>query len=459
MAIDARILVVDDNEDILHAARLLLKRHFTAIQTLGDPAQLPALVRRHAFDVLLLDMNFAPGADSGMEGLARLSEVLAIDPLAVVVLVTAHGDIDVAVEAMKKGAADFVTKPWENERLVATLMAALNLRRSRLEAAELRQRNRGLAAATHTESGMIGTAPAMLQVFEAIRRTAPTGANVLILGENGTGKELAARELHRLSARAGEVFLRVDMGTLSPQLFESELFGHRRGAFTDARADRTGYFRAATGGTLFLDEIGNVPLHLQAKLLTALERREVAPVGAERPEAIDVRLICATNLDRAALADENRFRQDLLYRINTVEITMPPLRERRQDIPLLLEHYAAFYAQKYNLPPKRLSADLIDRLSHWSWPGNVRALRHAVERAVILSENSLLTMADFPPAQPAKPAASQPASTLPASTLDQVEKAAIIRALDKHQKNISRAAQALGLTRASLYRRMEKYGL
>jgi DNA-binding NtrC family response regulator len=456
MAIDARILVVDDNEDILHAARLLLKRHFSNIQTLSDPAQLPALVRRHGFDVLLLDMNFAPGADSGMEGLARLSEVLAIDPLAVVVLVTAHGDIDVAVEAMKKGAADFVTKPWENERLVATLMAALNLRRSRLEAAELRQRNRGLAAATHTESGMIGTAPAMLQIFEAIRRTAPTGANVLILGENGTGKELAARELHRLSARAGEVFLRVDMGTLSPQLFESELFGHRRGAFTDARADRTGYFRAATGGTLFLDEIGNVPLHLQAKLLTALERREVVPVGAERPEAIDVRLICATNLDRAALADENRFRQDLLYRINTVEITMPPLRERRQDIPLLLEHYAAFYAQKYNLPPKRLSADLIDQLSGWSWPGNVRALRHAVERAVILSENSLLTMADFPPAQPP---ARLPASTLPASTLDEVEKAAIIRALDKHQKNISRAAQALGLTRASLYRRMEKYGL
>ncbi|HEU4549987.1 MAG TPA: sigma-54 dependent transcriptional regulator [Rhizomicrobium sp.] len=454
MTIDARILVVDDNEDILHAARLLLKRHFSGVQTLSDPSQLSTLVRRHAFDVLLLDMNFAPGADSGAEGLARLAEVLAIDPQAVVVLVTAHGDIEVAVEAMKKGAADFVTKPWENERLVATLMAALNLRRSRLEAAELRQRNRGLAAATHTESGMIGTAPAMLQVFDAIRRTAPTGANVLILGENGTGKELAARELHRLSARAGEVFLRVDMGTLSPHLFESELFGHRRGAFTDARSDRTGFFRAATGGTLFLDEIGNVPLHLQAKLLTALEQREVVPVGAETPEAIDVRLICATNLDRAMLADENRFRQDLLYRINTVEITMPALRERRQDIPLLLEHYAGFYAQKYNLPPKRLSADLIERLSCWSWPGNVRALRHAVERAVILSEGALLTAKDFPLVESPSPPAPQPVSTL-----DDIEKAAIIRALDKHQNNVSRAAEALGLTRASLYRRMEKYGL
>ena len=294
--IDARILVVDDNEDILQAARLLLKRHFTGIQTLSDPSQLPALVKRKALDVALLDTNFAPGADSGDEGLARLAEVMALDPEAVVVMVTAHGDVDVAVEAMKKGAADFVTKPWENERLVATLMAALNLRRSRREASELRQRHRGLAAASHGETDMIGTAPAMLQVFAALRRAAPTDANVLILGENGTGKELAARALHQQSNRASEVFLRVDMGTLSPQLFESELFGHRKGAFTDARSDRTGYLRAATGGTLFLDEIGNVPLHLQSKLLTARDRREVVPVGAEQPEPIDVRLSCATNL-------------------------------------------------------------------------------------------------------------------------------------------------------------------
>jgi DNA-binding NtrC family response regulator len=452
--LDARILVVDDNEDILQAARLLLKRHFTGVQTLSDPAQLPALVRRHAFDVALLDMNFTPGADSGDEGLARLAEVMAIDPEAVVVLVTAHGDLDLAVEAMKKGAADFVTKPWENERLVATLMAALNLRRSRREAADLRQRNRGLAAASHGEAEMIGTTPAMLNLFAALRRAAPTDANVLVLGENGTGKELAARALHRLSSRANEVFLRVDMGTLSPQLFESELFGHRRGAFTDARSDRTGFFRAATGGTLFLDEIGNVPLHLQGKLLTALERREVVPVGAERPEPIDVRLVCATNLSRAQLADENRFRQDLLYRINTVEITLPPLRERREDIPLLLERYAVFYAQKYNLPARRFSAALLDRLVNWSWPGNVRALRHAVERAVILSEGELLQPADFP--------LSDDAATGPAadtSRLDEIEKAAIIRTLEQHNHNVSRAATALGLTRTSLYRRMEKYGL
>jgi len=453
---DARILVVDDNEDILQAARLLLKRHFAAVQTLSDPAHLTTLAKRGSFDVLLLDMNFTPGADSGEEGMARLAEVLEIDPGAVVVMITAHGDVELAVEAMKKGAADFVTKPWENERLLATLMAALNLRRSRLEASELRQRNSGLAAATRSESGMIGTSPAMLRVFGAIRRTAPTQANVLILGENGTGKELAAREIHRLSSRASEVFLRVDMGALSPQLFESELFGHRRGSFTDAKQDRTGYFRAATGGTLFLDEIGNVPLTLQSKLLTVLERREVVPVGAEKPEPIDVRLVCATNMSRERLADENLFRPDLLYRVNTVEITLPPLRERPEDIPLLLEHYAALYSQKYNLPTKRLSAALIDKLSGWAWPGNVRALRHAIERAVILSEGELLDVVDFPLAESGRGVGAAPSGVSP---LDEVEKAAIIRALERHQNNVSRAAEALGLTRASLYRRMEKYGL
>lgn len=450
---DARILVVDDNEDILQAARLLLKRHFGHVQTLSDPTHLATLTRRSSFDVLLLDMNFTPGADTGCEGMARLAEVLEIDPSAVVVMVTAHGDIEQAVAAMKMGAADFVNKPWENERLVATLTAALNLRHSRQEAAELRQRNSGLVAATHSDSGMIGTAPAMLKVFAAIRRTAPTEANLLLLGENGTGKELAAREIHRLSARAGEVFLRVDMGAIAPQLFESELFGHKRGAFTDARTDRTGYLRAATGGTLFLDEIGNVPLALQAKLLTALERREVVPVGAEKAQPIDVRLICATNMRREQLDDENLFRPDLLYRINTVEITMPPLRERAQDVAMLLEHYTTVYTQKYNLPPKRLSAALIERLSNWSWPGNVRALRHAVERAVILSESALLDVDDFPLAQSPKPA---PAGV---SSLDEIEKGAIADALNKHQGNVSHTAQALGLTRASLYRRMEKHGL
>jgi len=402
-------------------------------------------------------MNFAIGAEGGAEGLSWLSKVLAADPQAVIVLVTAHSDVELAVTAMKQGASDFVIKPWENERLLATLTAAANLRYSRLEASELRQRNRGLVEALQTDSEMIGTSPAMLAISETIRRVAPADANVLILGENGTGKELVARELHRLSHRASEVFLRVDLGALSPQLFESELFGHKRGAFTDAKEDRTGLLRAAAGGTLFLDEIGNVPLHLQTKLLTALERHEIVPVGATRPEPIDVRIISATNLPPKQLADENLFRQDLLYRINTVEIALPPLRERREDIPLLLEHFVRLYAQKYNFPAKRLSAAALSHLSAYDWPGNVRALRHAVERAVILSAGMILEPTDFPltTTRAFAPNAADPS----ALALDTMEKSTILRALDRYNRNVSQAAKALGLTRASLYRRMEKYGI
>lgn len=453
----ARILVVDDEEDILVAARLLLKRHFASVDVLNDSSRLPELVQRRTFDVLLLDMNFAPGAETGAEGLTLLSQVLTLDPQAVVVLITAHGAISLAVDAMKKGAADFVAKPWENERLIATLLAAYNLRRSRLEAEEFRTRSRGLAAATRSDGAMIGTSPRMMQVFETIGRTAPTDANVLILGENGTGKELVAREIHRRSRRSSEAFLRVDLGALSPQLFESELFGHRGGAFTDAKGDRIGLFRAAACGTLFLDEIGNVPLHLQSKLLTALERREVTPVGSDKVEPIDVRVICATNLTSERLADENVFRQDLLYRINTVEIMLPPLRERAQDIPLLLEHFIAIYVEKYNLPARRLTAAALDRLIAHPWPGNVRALSHAVERAVILAEGPMLEPGDFSLAPTSGRAT--PSRSPEASRLDDVERETIARALEAHHRNISRAAQALGLTRASLYRRMEKYGL
>jgi two-component system, NtrC family, response regulator HydG len=455
----ARILVVDDEEDILLAAKLLLKRHFAAVETLRDPARLPELVRRNGFDVLLLDMNFAAGEERGAEGLALLSQVIALDPQAVVVLITAHADVTLAVEAMKRGAADFVTKPWENQRLLATLIAASNLRRSRLEATELRARSRGLAQATRIDGEMVGTSPAMLRVFQLIRRAAPSGANVLVLGENGTGKELVAREIHRHSRRAQEAFLRVDLGTLSPQLFESELFGHRRGAFTDARQDRIGLLRAASGGTLFLDEIGNVPLHLQGKLLTALERREVTPVGADKPEPIDARLICATNLPPERLADENVFRQDLLYRINTVEIDLPPLRGRREDIPLLLEHFIALYSEKYNVAPKRLSAAALAGLTAHAWPGNVRALRHAIERAVILSEGERLELADFSLASGGAGGSAAAPVTPDSSRLESVERDTIARALAAHERNISRAAESLGLTRASLYRRMQKHGL
>lgn len=453
----ARILVVDDERDILVAARLLLKRHFASVEILADPEGLPDRVRQRDFDVLLLDMNFATGADDGSEGLRRLTQVLELDPQAVVVLITAHGDIELAVEAMKKGAADFVVKPWENERLVATVLAASSLRQSRNEAAEFRNRNRGLAAALRADVEMLGTSPPMLRVFETIRRTASTDANVLILGENGTGKELVAREIHRASKRADEVFIRVDLGAVSSQLFESELFGHRRGAFTDAREDRMGLFRAATGGTLFLDEIGNVPIHLQSKLLTTLERREVLPIGAERPEAIDVRLICATNVSAERLRDETAFRQDLLYRINTVEIRLAPLRERLEDIPPLLDHYIGVYCDKYNFPTKRLSPAALDWLTHSPWPGNVRALRHAVERAVILSDSMILGVGDFSvnPSDAEQSTTAQPGT----GRLDAIERDTIARTLKANKGNVSRAAEILGLTRASLYRRMEKYGL
>jgi len=454
----ARILVVDDEQDILFAAQLALKRHFAAVELLSEPSRLAEKVRQGAFDVLLLDMNFSAGADTGVEGLEYLAQVLTLDPQAVVVLITAHSGVELAVEAMKKGAADFVTKPWQNERLVATLLAAHNLRRSRIEAAELRNRNRGLAAATLTGTELIGTSAQMLRVFDTIRRAAPTDANVLILGENGTGKELVAREIHRHSRRAEEVFLRVDLGALAPQLFESELFGHRRGAFTDAKTDRTGLFRAATGGTLFLDEIGNVPLHLQTKLLTALERREVIPVGSERAEPIDVRVICATNRSSRQLADENLFRQDLLYRINTVELLLPPLRERGADIPLLLEHFIALYAEKYNLPAKRLSAAALEGLMAHPWPGNIRALRHAVERAIILSDGPMLDSGDFSLIGVGTDRASE-VLVCDSTRLDTLERNAVAQALKDHKGNISRAASALGVTRASLYRRMQKYGL
>jgi DNA-binding NtrC family response regulator len=360
---------------------------------------------------------------------------------------------------MKEGAADFVVKPWENERLIATLTAAANLRRASAEAAELRSRHSGLAAASHSENALVGASPAIRRVFDLIRRAAPTDANVLILGENGTGKELVAREIHRQSKRANEVFLRVDLGTVSAALFESELFGHRRGAFTDAKDDRTGRFRAATGGSLFLDEIGNVPLHLQTKLLTTLERREVIPVGSDRAEPIDVRLICATNLPPGHLNDEQVFRADLLYRINTVEITLPPLRERREDIPLLLEHFIGMYAHKYNMPRKRVTAAALDQLCAYDWPGNIRALRHAVERAVILSEGPVFEAEDFSLNAERRVPAPAPAVGEAALDLDTLERDTIARALAQHNGNVSRAAQALGLTRASLYRRMQKHGL
>jgi len=458
------ILVVDDDNDILTAARLLLKRHFDAVTTTNQPERIPALMAETRFDAVLLDMNFVTGVRSGREGLTWLQRILEADADAVVVLMTAYTAVETAVEAMKLGAFDFVAKPWQNERLTATVRAAVQHRRSRIEAAELKRQNRELAAEINRPSDLIlGEAPAMRRLFELVAKAAPTDANVLILGENGTGKELVARELHRRSARAEGVFMSVDLGAVAESLIESELFGHRKGAFTGASEHRIGRFQAASGGTLFLDELGNLPRHLQGKLLTALERREVVPVGANAPVPVDVRVISATNAPRAELADEGTFRQDLLYRLNTVELTLPPLRERRDDIPLLADHFMRVYARKYNRAVRRIDDDALAAIIAYPWPGNVRALRHALERAVIMSDGQTLRLGDFPlpPAEAprATPTPPPPAAETSGATLAELEKQAISQALARHAGNVTYAAQELGITRASLYRRMEKHGL
>jgi DNA-binding NtrC family response regulator len=453
------ILIVDDDDDILTAGRLLLRRDFASVTTCRDPNDVPKLLNEHSIDAVLLDMNFGPGESSGQQGLTWLSKILEIDPEIVIVMITAHGSLNTAIEAMKRGATDFIIKPWQNEKVVATVSTAVKLRESRKQNAELRQSNRALQQQSLTASDtIIGNSVEMQNVMRVVDRAAPTDANVLILGENGTGKELVARELHRRSARSDHAFLTVDMGSISESLFESELFGHKKGAFTDASEDRLGRFQAANHGTLFLDEIGNLPLNLQAKLLRVLEQRKVTPVGSDHASNIDIRIIAATNVPLQRLKDEQHFRQDLLYRMNTVEIVIPPLRDRKDDVMPIAEHFANYYARKYNRKLPVFSADAIDALSSYDWPGNIRALRHAVERAVILSEDEQLNAADLQLSQ----AASESANVSVAPTilnLDHMEKETIRKALNKHGFNISRTASELGLTRASLYRRMEKQDL
>jgi DNA-binding NtrC family response regulator len=454
------ILIVDDDEDILTAGRLMLRRHFAAIDTCRDPTQIPALLEAQSYDAILLDMNFGPGESSGQQGMEWLQKIIEIDPDMVVVMITAHGGVETAVEAMKLGATDFVAKPWQNEKVVATLSTAVKLHRSRLETKTLRKTNQVLReAAVATDSPIIGDSPAMRTVMSLVERAAPTDANVMILGENGTGKELIARELHRQSNRAENVFLSVDLGSISESLFESELFGHRKGSFTGAIDDRLGRFQAADGGTLFLDEIGNLPLHLQAKLLSALEQRMVTPVGSDKAQRIDVRLIAATNLAPAALGDERKFRPDLLFRLNTVEISLPPLRDRREDILPIAEHYLGIFSRKYDKGPKSFSSNARKALVEDAWPGNVRALRHAIERAIILSKDKELQPADLQIGDYPQPNKAAVAAIPTVYNLDLMEKQTIEKALRKHGFNISKAASELGLTRASLYRRMEKHDL
>ena len=451
------ILVVDDNEDLLLAARLFLKHHFSVVHTEQHPEKIPSLMNNENYDVILLDMNFTLDATSGVEGFMWLDKILQIDPSAVVILITAFGDVEMAVRAVKAGATDFVLKPWQNEKLLATISSAFNLRHSRMEVDRLRSQQRQLSNDIDQRyHNMIGVSPAIQKVFSTIEKVASTDADILILGENGTGKELVARALHRQSPRAGEVFISVDMGAVAETLFESELFGHMKGAFTDARENRPGRFELADSGTLFLDEIGNLSLAMQAKLLSVLETRKVTRLGSNKPLNVDIRLICATNMSIYEMVAQNEFRQDLLYRINTVEIQLPPLRERQQDIPLLMDHFLKIFSKKYQKTITRVSTPTLKKLERYHWPGNIRELIHTLERAVILSETQILQPSDFPFPDTAKEVEGLVFDNY---NLEDVEKTVIRKALKKHGGNVSHTAKELGLTRTSLYRRMEKYGL
>lgn len=450
-----KILMIDDDEDVLLAAKMLLKKSNHQVIIEKNPNKIPFLLNNDSYDVILLDMNFSKDTTSGKEGFEWLKQIKERDPDAVVIMITAFGDVEMAVRALKEGATDFILKPWQNEKLVATISTAIKLKKSYNEVDKLRKAKQMLEEQiSQPFRDIIGQSSAIKEVFALIDKVAKTDANVLILGENGTGKELVARAIHQKSMRKDNSFVAVDMGAITETLFESELFGHKKGAFTDAREDRPGRFELANGGTLFLDEIGNLSLSLQSKLLSALQSRQVTRVGSNQSLEVDIRLICATNMPLAQMVKEGKFRQDLLYRINTVEITIPPLGDRVDDIPMLANHFLNHYAKKYRKEVLNISTEAMNKLKKYPWPGNVRELQHAIERAVIMADSATLQESDFLFSRK-----GTDASTTDSLNLDEVEKAAVVKAIQLHNGNISKAAEELGLTRASLYRRMEKYGL
>jgi DNA-binding NtrC family response regulator len=453
---EAKILIVDDDTDVLESARMFLKQEFSHVRIEEDPERIPALLGESEYDVILLDMNFTKGVNDGEEGFHWLSQILILDANAVVVLITAYGEVDLAVKAMKNGATDFILKPWKNQKLLGTIMASLQLRQSRKEVERLKVTQEKLIDdVDHNYVDFIGESPAINRIHELIDRVAVTDADVLILGENGTGKELVARAIHRKSNRRNNVFISVDLGAITETLFESELFGHVKGAFTDAKQDKPGRFEIASGGTIFLDEIGNLSLPLQAKLLTVLEQRKVQRVGSNRAVPLDVRLISATNLPLHEMTTEKKFRQDLLYRLNTVELRIPSLRERTEDIPLLTNHFLNVYGKKYNRPGMKVDKNVVAKMKKYYWPGNIRELQHAIERAVILNEEKTIQSAEVLIGANSFP----PPSTTQTLTMDEMEKQFILQSLDNNEGNVSQTAKALGMTRTALYRRMKKHGI
>ncbi|MFQ3193917.1 MAG: DNA-binding NtrC family response regulator [Colwellia sp.] len=451
-----RVLVVDDNLDILTSSRLLLKKHYSLVKTTDDPHQIEELLGQFDFDVIVLDMNFTQDALSGQEGFHWLKTILLLNPSIVVIMMTAYGDIKLAVDAIKAGASDFITKPWQNDQLLAAMASAFQHSQTKKKVDQLTRQTQGLSQVMNGESQpFIGQSAIMQQIFSTIDKAAKTDANILITGESGTGKELVARAVHQGSLRANKTFINVDMGAITDTLFESELFGHKKGAFTDAKSDRIGRFELARGGSIFLDELANLPLNQQAKLLTTLQNREITPVGGVKSIAIDIRLISATNDNLLEAVDNGRFRQDLLYRVNTIEIRLPPLRERKEDIPLLISYYLKHFCHKYNRALV-INASDIQRLSRYSWPGNVRELCHAIERAVILTDGKSLDISSIINTKQTPKIANDKPEIF---NLEQVEQLTIANALSHFKGNVSQAAKALGLTRGALYRRLDKYEL
>ena len=449
-----RILIVDDNEEILIALKLFLFNHFEIVDTFKNPNNIPQIIQRQSYDVIILDMNFSAGVNTGNEGIYWMRKILAYDPLAIILFITAYGDIEMAVNAIKEGAMDFIQKPWDDEKLLATILTAVKLRKSNLEINKLRNKQVHLNENINKSYNMfIGSSPEMKKVFNTIAKVAGTEANILILGENGTGKELIAREIHKQSLRSNEVFINVDMVSFNEGIIESELFGHVKGSFTDAKEERAGRFEIASGGTLFLDEIGNLTLSMQSKLLAAIQNREIFRIGSNRAVPIDIRLISATNKSLAEMVTVHTFREDLLYRINTIQILLPPLRNRVEDIPLLVNHFLVMYAKKYNKLELKVSDQGMDALLKYPFPGNVRELEHMIEKAVILCESGILKQEDLFFQQRVSRVSNQKSLDLELN-----EKQLILEALEKYENNYTKASIELNISRKTLYNKIRKYG-
>jgi len=451
-----KLLIVDDHKQVLKALIQLLEPEFERIAGISNPNQIISCIKKEEYDVILLDMNFSAGVNTGNEGIFWLTTILKSDPSAVVVMMTAYADVNLAVRAIKEGATDFVVKPWDNHKLITTLQAALKLRQSKVENKMLRDKQKQInKVMSKQHRPFIGKSQAIGNVLQVINKVAKTDANILVIGENGTGKDLMVKEIHNISRRADEAFIGVDMGSIAETLFESEMFGHVKGAFTDAKEDKTGWFETASGGTLFLDEIGNLSLTMQSKLLTAIQNRVIHKVGSKTPIPFDVRLICATNKDLKEMVSKDLFREDLYYRINTIVIEIPPLRERDEDIILLAEHFLKEYANKYEKFHLKFNRKTLDKLLKYNWPGNVRELRHTIEKAVILCDSAVLMPEDFVFSHTAQQ--QLPLQTPP--TFADIEKHAIQNALNNNNGNVLKAAKELDLARQTMYNKMQKYNL